>query len=70
MDPYRHSERSAGSQRASRLSREKVLGDISCREVAETARDVLIVQVLDYLVGTRPLLGRDDEIDVATTEAI
>ena len=30
----------------------------------------LVVEVLDDLVGTRPLLWRDDEIDVTTTEAI
>ena len=34
------------------------------------ACDDLIVEVLDYLVGMRPLLGRDDEIDVTATEAI
>ena len=29
-----------------------------------------VVEVLDHLVGLRPLLGRDDEVDVAATEAI
>jgi len=34
------------------------------------ARDDLIAQVLDDLVGTRPLIGRDYQVDIATTEAI
>lgn len=37
---------------------------------ADPARDDLIAEVLDYLVGLRPLLRRDNEIDVTTTEAI
>jgi hypothetical protein len=34
------------------------------------ANDDLIVEVLDYLVGARPLIGGDDQVDIATTEAI
>ena len=34
------------------------------------SRDGLVVEVLGDLVGARPLLGRDDEIDVTTAEAI
>src|SRR3984885_15721714 len=32
--------------------------------------DPLVVEVLDYLVRPRPLVGRHDEIDVAAAEAI
>ena len=30
----------------------------------------LIAEVLDYLVGTRPFIGRDHQVDIATTETI
>jgi hypothetical protein len=39
-------------------------------ELGGMARDDLIAEVLDYLVGTRPLIGRDDQVDIAPTEAI
>ena len=34
------------------------------------ARDGLIAEILDDVIGTRPLIGRDDKVDIATTEAI
>lgn len=40
------------------------------RELEDMARDDLIAEVLDYLVGTRPLIRRDDQVDIAATEAI
>lgn len=38
--------------------------------VAGMTRRDLIVEVLDDLGGVRPLLGRNDESDVASAEAI
>ena len=50
-------------------SRKPTTPTSSC-DLARTARNRLLVEVLDYFGGTRPLLGRDDEIDVTATEAI